>query len=235
MKLSACLNVLALVAVLEAEEPVRPGPPTVRATGEAVLNVRPDQARLDIGVISQAQTAESAAAQNAKQTADVIAVLKKALGTGAEIQTSGYSVHPNYRHPRDGGTPTITGYTASNTVQVRTGDLAGVGKLIDAVTSSGANNVRGVQFTLKNELEARGEALKQAARNARANAEAIAAGFGMKVGRIVHVNDGEPVRVVPVRQEMMMRAQAADVATTPIEPGNVQVRATVTVIAELVP
>lgn len=221
-----------MLVSLHAQEAQRPGTPTVRANGEATVNIRPDQVRVDIGVVTQAQTAAAAAGQNAKQTTDVITTLKKVLAGSAEIQTSGYSVQPNYRHSRDGSPPTIVGYTATNMVQVKSAGVATVGKVIDAATSAGANNIQGIQFTLKDEQAARGEALKEAARNARANAEAIAAGLGMKVGRIVNLSDGDPVRVIPVRAEMM-RAQADAAAMTPIEPGDVQVRAVVTVTAEL--
>jgi uncharacterized protein len=234
MRLTFALVSLVLAAALSAQEP-RSGPPTVRGQGEATVTVRPDQVRIEIGVVTQAQTAESAAGQNAKQTTDVLSTLKKELGAAAEIQTSGYSIQPNYRHSRDGTTPpTIVGYTASNTVQVKSTDVSTVAKVIDAATRAGANNIHGIQFTVKDEQSVRGEALRQAARNARANAEAMAAGLNMKIGRIVHISEGEAGRVVPMRMEMM-RAQADSAANTPIEPGNVQIRAVVTVTAELVP
>ncbi len=234
MRLAIWLNCLLLGTTLHAQESLRPAAPSVRARGEATLNVRPDQVRVDIGVVTQAQTAAAAAGQNAKQTADVIATLKKVLGGEAGIQTSGYSIQPNYRHSRDGSPPSIVGYIASNMVQVKSSGVATVGKVIDAATGAGANNIQGIHFTLKDEQAVRAEALKEAARNARANAEAIAAGLGMKLGRIVNLSDGEPVQVFPVRAEMM-RAQADVASTTPIEPGDVQVRAVVTVTAELAP
>ena len=235
MRLWKCFFGLTFMAALHAQEAPRPAAPTVRAHGEAVINVKPDQARLDIGVVTQGQTAEAAAAQNAKQTADVIAVLKKELGSRADIQTSSYTIHPNYRHSRDGSVPpTISGYTATNMVHITVFDIGVVGKMIDAATRAGANNVHGVQFTVKDEQAGRAEALRQAVRNARANAEALAAGLSMKIGRIVNLTDGDPVQVIPYRADMM-RAQVAEAvrAPTPIEPGNVQVRAVVTITAEL--
>jgi uncharacterized protein len=147
MRLVFWLIGLIIAVGLQAQEAHRVGPPTVRAQGEAIVNVKPDEARLDIGVVTQAQTAESAAAQNAKQTTGVIAALKKELGTRAQIQTSGYSIYPNYRQSRDGSTPaTISGYTATNTVHIRLSDISAVGKMIDTATRVGANNVNGVQF-----------------------------------------------------------------------------------------
>ena len=103
--------------------------------------------------------------------------------------------------------------------------------MIDAATRAGANNVHGIQFSLKDEQASRAEALRAAVRMARANAEAMAAGIGLKLGRIVGVSDGDPVHVVPFRAEMM--AAQRDAVATPIEPGNVQLRAVVTVTFEL--
>jgi len=48
------------------------------------------------------------------------------------------------------------------------------------------------------------------------------------------IEDGEPVRVVPMRAEMMMM-KSADAPQTPVEPGDIQVHATVTVTAEVGP
>jgi uncharacterized protein YggE len=233
MRLAYWLNGLLLATVLYGQDAQRQGTPTVRAQGEAVIRVKPDVARLDVGVVTQAQTAEAAAAENAKRTAAVMATLKKELGANAEIQTSGYSIHPNYTQPRGGTTaPTIAGYTATNMVHITTSDIAGVGKTIDAATRVGANNIHGIQFGVKDEQASRTQALREAARNARKNAEAMAAGLGMKAGRVVSISDSDPVQVIPYRREMMMAAQA-DAASTSIEPGNVQLRAVVTVTVEL--
>jgi uncharacterized protein len=233
MRLKIWLVTSLLASTSSAQEAVRPVFPTVRAQGEATVSARPDQVRVQIGVVTQAQTAEGAAGENAKQTSEVIAALKKSLAADSEIQTSGYSIHPNYKNTRDGSAPTIAGYTASNTVQIKSSDIAGVGKLIDAATRAGANNVHNIQFALKNENAIHAEALKEAVRNARTNAAAMAAGAGLKMNRIVNITEGEPERVFPVRAEMM-RAQADSGASTPMEPGNVQIRVVVTVTAELI-
>jgi uncharacterized protein len=87
--------------------------------------------------------------------------------------------------------------------------------------------------SVNDERTSRGEALRQAARNARANAEAIASGLGMKVGRVISLDDGEPVRVIPFRPQMMQAQAEALRSVTPVEPGDVQVRAVVTITAEL--
>jgi len=205
-------------------------PPSVQATGEAVVETKPDLAKLDIGVVTQASTAQAAATQNATQTKATLDKLRAALGTAGEIHTSGYSLTPNYQYPRDGGAPSITGYTASNTVEVNSSDIAGIGKIVDAATQGGANRIQGLQFTLKDEAPARAQALRQAAQQARANAEAMAEGMGRKAGAVLRLEQGSPAVIRPI---MRQAAAMAAAAPTPVEPGNVEVRATVTVTMQL--
>ena len=224
--------VAALFALLPLYVEAQPGlqqPPSVRATGEAVLEVKPDQARLTIGVVTQSSTAQTAAAQNEAQLQSTLDDLRRALGTAGEIRTSGYSLQPNYRNANDGGPAVIKGYTASNTVEVTTGDLAGLGKLIDAVAGGGANRIQGIQFTVKNEAPARAEALAEAVREARGNAEAMASAMGAKLGRVLLLEQGGQGVIRPLARSMAVVAGAP----TPIEPGTIEVRASVTLTIEL--
>src|ERR1022692_3194156 len=79
----------------------------VQATGEATVSAKPDQAIIDIGVVTQGATAESVAAQNAKQTDAVLANLRKTLAENGQLKTTSYSVRPNYQIPKPGAVATI--------------------------------------------------------------------------------------------------------------------------------
>jgi uncharacterized protein YggE len=217
-------------AALAQERVDRSHQPAIRVTGEATVAVKPDQAVIDIGVVTQAQSAQAAATQNAQKTDAVIADLRKAMGAGADIKTISYSLSPNYRYPREGGQPTIAGYIASNIVQVKMSDLTQVGKIIDLATQSGANNIHGLRFTLKDEFAARSKALAEAAIQARAKADTLASALRLKVVRILQVEEGGSVGALP--PIMYSRAEAAQ-ATTPVEPGTIDVRATVVLTVEI--
>jgi uncharacterized protein YggE len=205
-------------------------PPSIRVTGEVTIAARPDQARIDLGVITQAPTAQAAAAQNAQQLSTTLAELRKVIGSNADIKTISYSLTPNYRYPKDGGTPTITGYTATNIVQVKTNDLAQVGRIIDAATQSGANTIHRLEFALKDEQAVQSQALSEAAAKAKAKAQAIASALGLKITRVLFVEESGPQILPRVYGET--RAMAAAVQT-PVEPGTIDVRATVTLTVEV--
>jgi uncharacterized protein YggE len=201
----------------------------VKAFGEATVNVAPDQATVDIGVVTQAATAQAAAAQNASRLQSALDQLRNLLGKGADLKTVGYSLNPNYQTPKNGGPATISGYTASNTIELTLTDLSQVGKAIDAATQNGANRVQQLQYGLKNQRTAQAQALRLATERARANAEAMAEALGLHLGKVVQVE--QATGGVPVRP--MMEFSRLQVAT-PIEtPQSVSMNASVTLTVAL--
>jgi uncharacterized protein YggE len=207
--------------------------PSVTVSGEGLVTVEPDLAEIEVGVVSEAKTAPQAAKENASKLSKVIAEVKKLLGPGDEIKTIGYSLNPNYRYPREGGKPELTGYTATNIVRVRTGALQGVGSLIDAATQSGANRIQRLAFTLKDEDAAKREALRSATAKAKSKAEDVARALGLKIARVLSVNEGEQAFRPVIREMRAGGIMAQEAAPTPVESGTIQVRASVTLTAEL--
>jgi uncharacterized protein YggE len=230
------LAALAMIILLGFSAQAQPGAqhsktPSITVSGEATISAEPDQAQIDIGVITQARSAPEASKQNAERLSRVLAEIKKQLGKGDEVKTTGYSLTPSYRYPQ-GGKPEIVGYTASNTVRIKTTDLTLVGRLIDSAMQAGANNVHRLVFTLKDELAAQLEALRMASAKAKTKAEAIAASQGLKIVRIAMVNEGERVVQPIFRQALAARAEAAP-APTPVEPGTVEIRSSVSMTVDI--
>lgn len=205
---------------------------SITVTGEGLLTTEPDLAEIDIGVVTEAKTAPQAGKENAAKLAKVVAEVKKLLGPGDEIKTIGYSLIPNYRRTKESGKSEIAGYRASNTVRVRTGGLGKVGGLIDATAQAGANEIQRLTFTLKDEDAARREALRIAAAKAKSKAEEVARALGLKIARVLSVVEGEQT-YHPLMRDLRTGALAAEAAPTPVETGTIQVRATVTLTAEL--
>jgi uncharacterized protein YggE len=161
--------------------------------------------------------------------------LRQALGAGAEIKTLSYSLAPLYRFAEEGGNPTLAGYAATNVVQVKINDLTQVDKIIDLGVQSGANQIHRLQFTLQDEQAVRTQAIREAVTKARIQAEAIAASLGLRIVRVLFVEEGGPVSLRPLTAEA--GAERADTAamSTPIEPGTIEVRATITLTVEIAP
>ena len=198
--------------------------PSVRATGSGSVFVRPDQVKIDIGVVTQSSTADAAASRNAAQLKTVLDQLHAAIGSKGDIRTISYSLNPVYQYPKNGGKPSIEGYTAANTVEITSSDLVNIGKLIDSAAGGGANEIRNLQFSIKDERPARSQALREAALEARSNAEAMATALGLKLGRVLLL---EQSTAQPVRPMMMANTVRVAGAPTPIESEPIEVRASV--------
>jgi hypothetical protein len=199
----------------------------VTGTGSATLTAAPDQVQIDVGVVTQGTTAQDAAQQNATLATAVSNALKSVLGTAGTIQTTSYSVSPRYNNPAPGQNPSIIGYSATNMLQVTSGDISLAGKLIDTANQAGANSVGGLTFSLRDPEPLKQQALTQAAKQALAHAAAIAAGLNAKTGAVFSATEGS--FVTPV-----YGGPTGVGATTPILTGTVRVDANVTVNVELV-
>ena len=203
--------------------------PSVQANGSATITAKPDQALLDVGVVTNGVTAQDASQQNASLSITVQAALSKVLGSAGTLQTVSYYVTPRYS-----STPNqpsvIVGYTASNTVRVTTTDLTQIGLLIDAANQAGANSVGGLSFGLQNPEPLVEQALTQATKQATAHAAAIAAGLGGKLGAVLSAQEGSSYAPIVVGA-----AGAGPAATTPVQTGTVTVYATVTILVGLAP
>jgi uncharacterized protein YggE len=227
-------SVLALSLPLLAQQvQLPPSAPYIRVHGEATVSAQPDRMQMDVGVISQGATAQAAAETNAKQSNEVVDQLRK-LVPAANIKTINFSVNPNYHYPTDGAPPTIVGYTANNTVRLELDDLKAAPGVIAAATRSGANNVNRVTFALKDESAARAEALGKAADQAKAGAQALAQRMKVKLGQLLSVEEEQPVVVAPGRQVELAAAAKTGAAAAPvIEPGTIEIHASVRLTIEL--
>ncbi|HEX8148025.1 MAG TPA: SIMPL domain-containing protein [Pyrinomonadaceae bacterium] len=207
----------------------------VAVTGESSVEAQPDTAVLTLAVVTQNASASEAQAENASKTDAVVRAVRAAAGAGAEVRTSGYSLQPQYAY-REGSPPSITSYIARNGVTVTTGELNRVGAVIDAASRAGANSVDGLSFTLRRDEQARQRALSEATREALSKARAVAATLGGSVVRVVEVQEAGAFRPpVPVyTAEFGRSAGTAQAATpTPVEPGSLEIRAQVQLVAEV--
>ncbi|HLW69926.1 MAG TPA: SIMPL domain-containing protein [Candidatus Binataceae bacterium] len=198
---------------------------TIVVSGDGEVQAAPDQATLDLAIETHAATASEAAGLNGSLAQKVRDALKAKLTDKGTMWTGGYSLSPDYNEPRNGDPAKIIGYRAQNSITVQTQALDIVGPLIDAAIAAGANQVNSLDYTLRDNTKARGDAIAKASRDAQAQAEALAAALGVKLGQVLKATTEAESRPVP-----MMRMQALAMSrggATPIEVGQVTVPATV--------
>ena len=224
-------GLLAATLALSAYAESPPSMSSIRVTGTSTVTAKPDRARVDVGVVTQAPQSQLAVSENARTFNAVMSSLRKTFGPNTDIKSLSYSLNPDFQYHASGGQPTITGYTATNVVRVTIDDLGKIGDVIDVATKAGANRVPSIQFALRDEDAVRTQALREAAVKARAEADTLANSLGLKVNRILTVEEGGPV-IVPAREVMFARAELSAAATA-IQPGSIEVNANVTLTVEV--
>jgi hypothetical protein len=201
----------------------------INATGE-VTRV-PDVAIISAGVVSRSATATGALQDTADRMSRVLAALKRAGIEDRDIQTSNVSLNPEYRYVEN-QPPQLVGYSASNTVTVRFRDIRNSGKILDALVGQGANQINGPTLTVDKPEAALDEARAKAVAIGRARAELYARSLGLRVVRVVAVNESSGSYPVPPPMPMYARADMAQ-AKTSIEPGEQKLQVNLTMTFEL--
>lgn len=190
---------------------------TITVTGNGSVTTVPDRATFGFTIETRAKTATAALAQNSGDATAVIAALKAAGVTSANLQTSQVSLMP--QTSQDG--TTIVGYVASNSVTVRTG-LDRAGKIVDAAVGAGANGVSGPSLDVSDQSTLYRDALHKAVDDAKLKAQSIADAAGLSLGDAQSIAEGGSATPLPIADKM-------SAAGTPIEAGTQEIQASVTV------
>ena len=192
----------------------------------------PDVATISAGVVTQAADANAAMRANAVQMDKVMAAIKAAGIAERDIQTSGINLNPQYKYVEN-QEPTITGYQANNTVNLKVRDIGKLGKVLDALVARGANQVNGPSFEIDQPEEAYDEARRGALEKAQARAAMYAKTLGVRVRRIVSISEGagfQPPRPMPMMAAMARGKAEMDTA---VSPGETTLSANLDVVFEL--
>jgi uncharacterized protein len=208
-----------------------------RVDGSGEVTAVPETALLNMGVNKQAATVEQAQTQ-VNEVINQITAEMKALGVEEKnIKTVNYSVNPNYDYA--GGSQKINGYMVNADVQVKIKPVDKANQAIDAATKAGATNVGNVQFVIDDEKRAELEeqARKEAIEKAKAKAESIARTSGIKLGRIVDVQENNAGAQAPVAMRAEFAKDSAgaggeSIPATELNPGENKVTITVSLSYE---
>jgi uncharacterized protein len=226
------LAVIVSALPVVAQPTVAPSMPVIVTSGEGVVKQAPDRAWVIIAAESRARTAQEAQRLNTDAMTKVNDRIKAAGIMADAIQTTGYNLQPEFDYAN--GKQTLRGYVARNQVQVRVDALTKVGDVIAATVDMGTTNVSGIRFDLKDRDAVERQALLLAVRDARGRAEAAAKGANLQIDRVIRIEEQrEPIdigRPIPMGMAMM-KSEAAQ--AVPIEAGEIEVRARVTLTASI--
>lgn len=206
--------------------------PSVHVSATGWVEKSPEIAQVVLAVETTAKTAQDATEENANRMAGVIRVLKRVGIAKEAIRTVGFHVSPRYPQEQRRGKIEPIGYTASNSIEVTVDPLDKAGEVIDAAIEAGANRTNQLTFGLKDSEAAQLEALADAMRRARIQAEVLARAVGKHAGEALRISTAGGGSPGPYPK--MMRAMAESMPT-PIEAGPIRTTASVDVIYVLTP
>ncbi|MCL4078286.1 SIMPL domain-containing protein [Coriobacteriia bacterium Es71-Z0120] len=202
---------------------------TVTARGTGTVHASPDQAEMSFGLTARRTDAKEALSVASKAATTIADALKKAGIPAEDIQTQNVSVSPEYTGGDRGTPPRVTGYAASISVRAKVRDIGKLGDVIAAATDAGATEISGPVFTLSEDAMAASDAIEKAVEDARRRATAMAKAAGKQVGAVISMSEAD-VASPPIYYDLGYRAAAEAV---PIEPGQLDVTARISVVFEL--
>jgi len=204
-------------------------PRTLSVSGQGEVKSAPDQSNLSAGVATQAATAAQALAANTRAMNAVFATLKRLGIPDRDIQTSDFSVQPQYQtyKPGTSGPQRIVGYEVSNTVNVTVEDLDKTGPVLDALVSSGSNQIGGINFSIHDPKPLLRAARAAAVADAIDRAQTYAKAANVTLGPILSIQEGGSEAPRPVYRDKMVMALSA--APPPVAGGEESVSVNVTI------
>lgn len=197
-----------------------------QVSGTGQVSAVPDMATISFSVTKQANTVADAQNQTNSAISQILSALRNSGISDQNIKTTSYNVEPNYDFSSG---QKITGYTASQDVQVKLTSLDKVNQTLDTVTGNGANVVGGVSFgfsdTFSQKLQ--DQARQIAVTQAKQKAQSLANAAGIHLGQIVNVTENNPAPL-PIVHPLALSAQPSQSQPTQVTPGQNTVSSTIT-------
>ena len=194
--------------------------PSITVTGTGEVLVKPDLARVNIGVVTQFESASAGVRRNNEAVEKLLGVLGAYGIAESDIQTSNFGVAPQYEYDRSGQAPRLIGYRVTNQVRVAVRRIADLGTLLDEVVTAGANQINNVTFAVNEAKSFEDTARRRAMADAHRKAALYAQEAGVRLGSVHRVE--EATDTVAIRQFDFDAAQEA--RAVPIAPGQQTLR-----------
>ena len=165
--------------------------------GEGKVEVTPDTAYVDAGITVDKASSVAEAQKRINETNNKIINSLREIGIEkADIKTSNYSLNPNYKYENNENR--VDGYNGNVTVEIKVRDPQMASKVIETVTTAGANQIQGSRFVVDKPELYREEARNAAIKNAKEQAEKMAKNLGIKLGKVVNIVESSPGQSTPI-------------------------------------
>ncbi|ABN57699.1 MULTISPECIES: SIMPL domain-containing protein [Methanoculleus] len=223
----------AVIGNVTAQLPEESKDKLIHVSGTGKVTTTPDEAVVVFAVETENTDVKTAQQQNAERMDAVVNALKRAGIPEKDIRTAGYNIIPITETDSRGlTTARVKYYRVINSLEVTLNDVNRAGEIVDLAVENGANKVNRFSFTLSDakQQEFRSQALTAAVAQARGDADAVAAAIGKTIVDVKEVNVGNSyIPLVYDSRLMGMEKAASGAAPTPLEVGEIDVTATVSI------
>ena len=202
----------------------------VTVVGAGEVEGTPDTLTINAAMEIIAPDAAGALDQTSQRQQAVINALVAMGIDRKDINTSQVSVQPQYT---SGESTNISGYRASNSIDIKIRQLDAASQAFAAIASTGgdATRINNVTLAIEDDSQLVREARARAFNDAKSRAEQYALLSELQLGKVISISEA-PSSPPPIPYPGT-RGGAAEMATVPIEPGQQTVGFSVTVVYEL--
>lgn len=163
----------------------------IHVSGTATVRAEPDLAIVTLGCSTRAQRAAAAKSSNDRAMAAVLRAIQAHGVAHKDVQTVVYGLERDYESSGP------KGFQVDNMVQVNVRDVPRALDIVSAATDAGANQIESVRFEVENLHELRSKAREKAIQAAREKAEQLAHDAGVRLGKVVAIQDGAVPSAAP--------------------------------------
>ena len=197
---------------------------TVSATGTAT--VVPDAVRINTTVSVLGTTSKGALSSAGATSTAVRSALTTNKVATKDVATQSITVYPEYSYPAS-GIPTLSGYRATQSFDITIRNAATAGAVVDAIVEAGGDNlqVNGVSPFVLDSDKATETARTAAVKKAKAKAASYAKLLGVKLGRVIYLDESSTPTAYPIYTAIAK----ADSAATVVDLGEQKVSVSVVV------
>lgn len=197
-----------------------------QASGTGKATAIPNTATLSLGVTKTSASVTTAQDQVNSAVNKIITDIKNLGIDEKDIKTTNYNVYPSYDYSSE--RQTITGYTVTQTLEIKTKPIDKANRTVDLATASGANIIGGITFTLddieRKKLE--DAARKEAVANAKEKAQSLASAAGILLGRIIDVQESDARPPITFRTMEQQAAPSEDQTILPTGENVIEITVT---------
>lgn len=243
--LVASIKELASIGHIGDSAPVN----TITVSGTGNAYAIPDVATFSFTVTENASTVSAAQTAATTKVNSALAAVKSAGVADSDIQTTGYTIDPNYEYENAvcptvapvGGTAVycpsgkqvLDGYDVSETIQVKVRDLTKAGDIFASIGSLDVENVNGLDFSVDNPDTVQAEARTAAISDAQSKAKELAHELGVSLSTVTSFSENTGNFPEPLVYAMSAAVGSAPAAAPAVPAGQQEVTDNVTITYQI--